>query len=354
MATILKDSEIEKLLEKIIKNGTKENIRPNSYIIRLGSRGEYLGTGREFELSSDAGKKRGIKLPPGHSVGVSSIEEIDFSKETIDSLYPNQALHGFLSPTTDMSRESVVVASTQIDSGFRGSLNWTLSNTSSQERRYMYGEALFRLTIFKLDENESPQTSYAGHYQEKIGYVRSSRKGPPVGMRENEWEEPYLDGGPEESLERLMNAGYPWQAVAIRLTEIDNNSALVSNEYQKIKASIEDVDEKITGINSTISGIDNTVKNLIRETVKEEIPLIKSLIRETVDEEMPHLYNWAIVKVIGAFAILAGLILAITTSQQAMDFLSKYGVLIGLAVIIIGTGLLVWRSRPKKSKQNKS
>jgi deoxycytidine triphosphate deaminase len=342
MATILRDLDIDKLLGKVIKNGSKENIRPNSYIIRLGSKGEYIGTGREFELGEDK-EKKGIKLPPGQSVGVSSIEELDFSKETVNSLFPDQALHGFLSPTTDLSREGVIVTSTQIDAGFCGSLSWTLSNTSSQERRYIYGEAIFRLTIFKLDKNETPEIFYNGYYQGKTGYVRSNRKGAPVGMRENEWEEPYLDDGPEESLERLMNAGYPWQAVAIRLTEIDNQSKIISSEYLKIKTYMDAVDEKIANIGLTVNeAIDNKM-----------IPIMKNLIRDTVEEEIPRLYNWAIIRLIGSFAIIAGLILTIITNQQAMEFLSKYGVITGLAVIIIGSVLLIIRSRPKKIKHNK-
>ena len=329
MATILNDAEIEKLLGKVIKNGVKDSIRPNSYIIRLGSEGEYLGTGRTFILGEDK-ERKGIKLPPNHSVGVSSIEEIDFSQETVNMVFPGQALHGFLAPTTDFSREGVGTSSTQIDAGFRGSLNWTLTNTSNQERRYVFGEPLFRLTIFKLDQDETPKEYYTGFYQEKRGYVRSQRKGPPVGMRETEWEDPYVDDSPEESLDRLMKAGYPWQAVALHLKEIDEKGQVISREYQTIKESMDIVEKKMTDFE----------------------PRMNSLIRNAVKEEIPLLYNWAIVRVIGALGIVIGLIIATTTNQQAMGFILNYGILLGLVIVTLGTGFLIW-SRPGKSKNGK-
>ncbi|MCL2051197.1 MAG: hypothetical protein FWG91_05660 [Lachnospiraceae bacterium] len=343
MATILRDSDFEKLLGSVIKNGNKENIRPNSYIIRLGSKGEYLSTGREFELGEDR-KKKGIILPPGHSIGVSSIEEIDFSKETINNLFPGKAFHGFLAPTTDLSREGVVVSSTQVDAGFCGSLSWTLTNTSSQECKYVYGEALFRLTIFKLDDDEIPQAFYSGYYQGQKGYVRSSRKGAPVGMRESEWEEPYLDDGPEESLERLMKAGYPWQAVAMKLTEIDNQSKLVSQEYREIKKTMDSFEGEI-------GNIGNTINNSIKEALNDGT--LNNLIRSVVSEEIPQLYSWTLIKAISALLILSGLIISIISTQSILDFVTRHGAIIGLIVIIIGTTIMALRNRPKRRNKSK-
>jgi hypothetical protein len=102
------------------------------------------------------------------------------------------------------------------------------------------------------------------------------------------------------------------------------------------------VDEKIANIGSTVN-----------EAIDSKMMPIKNLIRDTIEEEIPRLYNWAIIRVICSFAIIGGLILTIITNQQAMEFIFKYGVIIGLVVIIIGSGLLILRSRPKKTKQNK-
>ncbi|MCL2253247.1 MAG: hypothetical protein FWC09_02290 [Lachnospiraceae bacterium] len=346
MANILKDKEIEGLLGTVIINGMTENIRPNSYIIRLGSEGEFLGTGKSFVLGEKREQKKGIILPPGHSVGVSSIEQINFTKETVDELFPKQALHGFLAPTTDLSREGIVVSSTQIDAGFNGSLNWTLTNTSSQERRYIYGEKLFRLTIFKLDESEVPQTYYSGSYQSKMGYVRSNRMGAPVGMQESEWEEPFTDDGIEESLERLMKAGYPWQAVASQLKMIDNQFSMVSTEYQQIYDSIEVISNNVNDIENSIN---NSINNTINTIVNQNLGIT---VNSAVKDGITQLYNWALIRLMSAMGILAGLIITVTTSPIAYDFLVKYGAVIGLLIIIFATALFLW-GRPKKNKDNK-
>lgn len=42
MATILSDKELSKLIGSVILNGDLTFIRPNSYILRLGQKGEFL------------------------------------------------------------------------------------------------------------------------------------------------------------------------------------------------------------------------------------------------------------------------------------------------------------------------
>lgn len=310
MATILCDAEIRKLLGTVIKNGVEDSIRPNSYIIRLGSDGEYIGTEKVFKICED----KGIKLPPGQSVGVSSIEEIDFSKEAVDKIFPGQALHGFLSPTTDLSREGVVVASTQIDAGFKGTLSWTLSNSSFHERCFIFGEKIFRLTIFKLEENEIPERYYSGYYQGKTGYIRSKRSTAIAGMRNSDWIDPYIENGPEELLDELMKAGYPWGAVATRLKAIDEQYSNVSAQYQNIDESIRNINEDVSQIKK---GIDKTITESVRNGINQ-------------------LNNSVIVKIIGAFGIIAGLVISILSSPEIKNFIMSYGGLIGLIIIALG------------------
>ena len=48
MAQLLSDQEIRSVLGTIIKDGDPSSVRPNSYVLRLGSAGEYLTTGKEF------------------------------------------------------------------------------------------------------------------------------------------------------------------------------------------------------------------------------------------------------------------------------------------------------------------
>ncbi|MCH7497179.1 MAG: hypothetical protein IH971_04935, partial [Candidatus Marinimicrobia bacterium] len=181
MATLLNDKALIKMLGVVIQDGDQSCIRPNSYIVRLGKTGEFLNVGKEFQLG---GAKKGIKLQPGHSVAVTAFETLDFRREAVHKLYPDSDLHGILSPTTDLSREGLVASTTQIDAGYYGTLNWTITNTSNGERRFLYKERIFRLIIFRLDDGEVPGKLYAGDYQGEEGYVRSRRTGPPVGMKE--------------------------------------------------------------------------------------------------------------------------------------------------------------------------
>ncbi len=77
MATILSDTEIKQLLGTVIVDGDASCIRPNAYVLRLGPVGEFLSTGKEFTIGS---KKKGLRIQPGHSVGVTAHETLDFRR----------------------------------------------------------------------------------------------------------------------------------------------------------------------------------------------------------------------------------------------------------------------------------
>ena len=114
MSTILRDTDIERLIGTVIVDGDESCIRPNSYILRLGSEGEFLSVGKEFALGQ---KKKGLKLQPGHAVGMTAFETVEFRPETVQALFPGKALHGLLTPTTDLAREGVVTPTGQVDCG---------------------------------------------------------------------------------------------------------------------------------------------------------------------------------------------------------------------------------------------
>lgn len=99
MATILNDKALKKLIGKVIVDGDTDCLRPNSYILRLGKHGEFMNTGKSFELGE---KKKGIRIPAGHSVGVTSFETIDFRRKVLHEIFPNADFHAIISPTTDL------------------------------------------------------------------------------------------------------------------------------------------------------------------------------------------------------------------------------------------------------------
>ena len=50
MATILSDKELKKLIGSVIIDGDESCIRPNAYILRLGSDGEFKNMNKPFSI----------------------------------------------------------------------------------------------------------------------------------------------------------------------------------------------------------------------------------------------------------------------------------------------------------------
>ena len=333
MATILNDKELSKLLGSVILNGEESSIRPNSYVLRLGAVGEFINVGKEFTLGK---AKKGLKIPPGHSVALTAHEEIDFSRETVRSIYPNHDLHAFISPTTDLSREGLVAPTTQVDAGYHGTLNWTVTNTSNEERRFVYNERMFRMTILKLEPGETPLKPYDGDYQNKMGYVRSRRKGAPMGMRDDEWEDPVVKGSPESLLDNLMKSGYPWHALGQKLKMVDEEMKIVTDEYAQIHDSM--------------TKMNNDLNALAREQQQASISL-QHTIRSVLQDEAPSLQNRWLVATASMLIVTLGLLLSFASNEPASKFLKANGCWVGLIMIICGIcaiGVVMFVSRRKK------
>ena len=321
MADLLNDVEIRRLLDTVIVDGDADSIRPNSYVLRLGAEGEFISTGKPFEIGSS--RKKGIRVQPGHSVGVTALETIDFRTEAVHKIYPDHDLHGIISPTTDLSREGIVAPTTQVDAGYHGTLNWTLTNTSSEERRFLHRERLFRLTIFKLADGERPETSYAGDYQSRTGYVRSQRRGAPVGMKESEWEDAQTKGSPEDILDNLLKAGYPWHSLGQRLKLIDTQFKSVTEEYANIRESIDNLGSDVYRINDRQGKMSDTVRQILRE-------------------ESSALQNRWLLGAGSLLVAVVGLGLTTASNANALAFLERHGVLVGLGLIVLAVGILAW------------
>ena len=273
MATILNDQQLKELIGTVIVGGDAASIRPNSYVLRLGSEGEFLNAGKSFTLGKT---KKGLRLSPGHSVALTALETIDFRQETVGKIFPGCALHAFISPTTDLSREGIVAPTTQVDAGYRGTLNWTITNSSNEERRFVYRERLFRLTILKLEDGEVPLQLYEGEYQNREGYVRSQRKGAPVGMRDAEWEDSLVEGGPEALLDNLLKAGYPWHALGQRLKNIDQEFQIVSNEYARIHDSLEKLTGEVDAIGKQNKDVTSSLPQIVNASLTEQTTALQN------------------------------------------------------------------------------
>ena len=334
MAQLLSDQEIRAVLGTIIKDGDPSSVRPNSYVLRLGAAGEYLTTGKEFRLGDGASEKKGIVVPPGQSVALTAVETIDFRRETVGQHFPDCDLHALISPTTDLQREGVVAPTTQVDAGYEGTLNWTLTNSSSEERRFVYKERLFRVTILKLADGERPAALYEGAYQGKKGYVRSERSGAPVGMRPQDWEDSTTKEGPEALLERLIQSGFPWNVLGTRLKTIDDQFQTVTNEYADIRESMERLEDNLR---QAVERFEGDARD-----IRKELAQVSDKVREIVRDEQFRWLGGATSVLIG----LSGVALAATKSPLVVQLLDEHGGWIGpgLAVAaLLAIWMLFWR-----------
>lgn len=330
MATILNDKELRNLFGSVILHGDESSIRPNSYILRLGAVGEFLNVGKEFTLGK---AKKGLKIPPGHSVALTAHEEIDFRRETVRSVYPDHDLHAFISPTTDLSREGLVAPTTQVDAGYHGTLNWTVTNTSNEERRFVYNERMFRLTILKLEPGETPVKPYDGDYQNQMGYVRSRRKGAPMGMREDEWEDPTMKGSPEALLENLMKSGYPWHALGQKLKMIDEEMKIVTDEYGQIHDSMNKMNNEL---------------NALARQQQQAASSLPQTIRSVLHDEASALQNRWLVATASMLIVVIGIVLSFASNERVFNFLKANGCWVGLALVICGIGVMMFVTRRNK------
>ncbi len=335
MAELLSDREIRGILGTIIKDGNETSVRPNSYVLRLGATGEYLTTNKEFHLGEGPGKKKGIKVPLGQSVALTAFETIDFTRETVGRHFPGHDLHALISPTTDLQREGVVAPTTHVDAGYRGTLNWTLGNSSNEERRFVYKERLFRLAIFKLSEGERPDHLYEGSYQGKEGYVRSERSGAPVGMRPVDWEDSTTDEGPQALLDRVIRSGFPWNALGMRLKTIDDQFRSVTNEYADIRDSIAGLERDMESIRSAQGSLNDRVRQTIRDELAQGA--VTEQVRKVVRDEQ---YRW-LAATMSALIGLAGVALSVAKSELLAGFLDGHGDWLG-PVIALAAFASIW------------
>ena len=168
MAKILPDKEIKKLMGAVVIGAEESQLNPNGVELRLGTRVKFQSTGEQKTIGDD----KFLRVAPGESVTITSFEEIGFSSPTVQEIFPNDALMGLITPTTTMMREGITMAAAKVDSGFKGALNWGLRNSSTKDLILKSNEPIFKLTIFKLGQDEAPEMEYGGKGQRCISGLR--------------------------------------------------------------------------------------------------------------------------------------------------------------------------------------
>ena len=272
MAKVLPDREISPLLGKVIINGAPDCVRVSSYEVRLGNRVRFDSTGEEMAIPDGFY----LEIDPGDFVSVESLERLDFSKAAIQSAGRSGGLFAWITPTTTMMREGFLFASTKVDMGYKGSLNWGIRNSSIKKIRLKQGERIFKLTIMELDGGEMPERVYGenpqDHYQNTDGIKESAR------MIQADIPERLLvqkTARKVDPIKQLTQAGHPFNYIGTELIELQGKFEIVSKDVAVIKEGFNTLQESITKkIESETKEISSTISGLQRiRTGGEIVPI---------------------------------------------------------------------------------
>jgi deoxycytidine triphosphate deaminase len=324
VAKILADRDVRKLLGTVIFNADEHRINPNGIEIRLGKHVLFQSTDEERELGPDMF----LKVLPGESVTISSFEKFDFNKEAIGKVFPGCDMMALITPTTTMMREGIMQSATKVDSGWDGTLNWGLRNSSIKDFILGYCEPIFKLTFFLLEGDEIPDIPYGerpqDRYQSVEGIARSSRKIPAnIPKRQ-------LVASSVERIDpnkQLREAGYPFDHIGRELTDLQGKWEVVSNDVLLLKGAISEETKKLS------DKVDDSQK--------------------TVLEKVEYLFNRKFLQSVGSIIACLSIMFGIVT------FLKDHGITgtaLGWVSVVGGLGiflLIFLLSRPsQKPKQS--
>ena len=309
MAKILADRDILRLLGVVILNADKDRVNPNGIEIRLGRRALFHSTDEEKELEPGTY----LKVLPGESVTITSYESFVFTHEAIEAVFPGCDLMALITPTTTMMREGIMQSATKVDSGWSGTLNWGLRNSSVRDFILGFGEPIFKLTVFLLEGGEIPEIPYGqrtnDRYQNTQGIARSMRKLPASIPKKQ------LVGSSVDRLDpakQLREAGYPFDHISTELTDLHGKFEIVSKDVLLLK--------------DTISGETEKLSKKVDESQKITIDKVESLF----DRKFLGIAG----AILGCISIMFG----------AVTFLTSHGVsgaALGWVSLIGGLGILL-------------
>lgn len=319
MAKILADRDIKRLIGRALIDADEKLLNPNGIELRLGGHVRFHSTGEEKQLSPGMF----LQVNPGETVIISSVETVDFTAATVQSIVPDVMLMGLITPTTTMMREGISQVTTKIDTGFRGVLNWGLRNGSIQKLTLQYGEPIFKLTLFALDKDESPDVAYGergkGTYQNTDGIARSNRR-IPADIPKSKIVSSSIDR--LDPKKQLNEAGYPFDHIGTELIALHGKFEVVSSDVRVMK---EEFAQKTSELSGKIEKETNTLSNKIDET--------KNTLLESADILFDRKFIRTTGIIVGAIPIVYG----------AVAFLQKTA--LGgevIAGIAFGVGILIW------------
>jgi len=329
VAKILADKEIRKLIGSILINADESKVNPNGVELRLGKHVLFHSTGEEKELGPDLF----LKVSPGETVSIASMEQIDFKTSKVQEIFPGCMLMGLITPTTTMMREGISQVATKIDAGFRGNLNWGLRNGSTKDLIVQYGESIFKLTLFLLEGDEAPEMPYgertADHYQDAQGIVRSARRLPADIPKSK------VISSSLEKLDpklQLREAGYPFNHIGTELTELHGKFELVSTDVRFLKDQFE---RRTNELSSKIEAETRTLSDKLEES--------KETLLQRVEALFNRKFGGVIGAIVGSLSILYGGVTYLQGTTFGGSAVAFIATVIGIAILLV-TYVLIRRA----------
>jgi deoxycytidine triphosphate deaminase len=319
MARILADRDIRRLIGRVLLDADEKLLNPNGIELRLGKHVRFHSTGEEKEL----GHGMFLQVNPGETVIISSVETIDFTADTVRAVMPDIMLMGFITPTTTMMREGISQVATKIDAGFRGILNWGLRNGSIQKLTLQYGEPIFKLTLFALDRDESPEVAYGSRekdsYQDTDGIAHSNRRIPADIPKSKIVSSSFDRLDPKK---QLKEAGYPFDHIGTELIALHGKFELVSADVRVMK---EEFAQKTTELSGKIDTETSTLSTKIEDT--------KNKLLESADILFDRKFFRTTGIIIGSIPLLYGAVVFLQKTSLGGEL---------IAGIACSVGILIW------------
>jgi len=271
MAKILPDRDIRRLIGAVLIDADDNLINPNGIELRLGKEVRFHSTEEEAQL----GPGLFLKVSPGESVTIASLERIDFTAATVENVIPDVMLMGLITPTTTMMREGISQVATKIDAGFRGVLNWGLRNGSTKDLILQYGEPIFKLTVFALDKGEKPDVPYGDRekdsYQDATGISRSTRQIPADIPKRQIVSSSLKQLDPKK---QLREAGYPFDHIGTELTDLHGKFEVVSSDVRLMK---DEFHRRTDDLSDTIQSQTSRIADKIEDTRKSLLDTVEAI-----------------------------------------------------------------------------
>jgi deoxycytidine triphosphate deaminase len=277
MADILPDHGINQLLGKCLLHADKDCVKSNTYECRLGRKARFRNTDEQVELQDG----EYLEVGPGETVDLTSVEVVDFLPETVNKVFPGEALMGMLTNRTTLMREGISFASTKIDSGYYGVLDWVFKNNDFRPVLLPFKEPVVNLIIFRLGAKEKPDLPYGvhktDHYQGSEGLRPSARKLPaqiPDSLIKRQSKKP------DDAPRRIRDYGPPISWIGNELDDLSKKLGELGNKMEGVMPSIEAmISGKFTTLLASVfafalglAGLSISLLQLLQRYEKEWIP----------------------------------------------------------------------------------